>query len=105
MIIIIILRVNVPFVVNVTYHRFSNKNNTMGGTSGAGTGYPIGSPEFIPLFNGVHITKSMVFCVVFCRSLCVLLSFAHCILVVLRLTASNYPFGIFKLFFEKLCSV
>jgi hypothetical protein len=51
------------------------------------------APEFIPLFNGVHITKSMVFCVVFCRSLCVLLSFAHCILVVFRLTASNYPFG------------
>jgi hypothetical protein len=38
----------------------------------------------------------LVFCLMFCRSLFVLLVF---VLSVLRFTASGYPFGIFKLYF------
>jgi hypothetical protein len=55
----------------------------------------LGSP---PVFSGA---RSLVFCVVFCRSLFVSLSCFHLTIVLyvlLRLTNSDYPFGIFKLF-------
>jgi hypothetical protein len=42
---------------------------------GAETAYPSGAPAFISGFSGVRVTRSLVFCVVFCRSLFVLLSF------------------------------
>jgi hypothetical protein len=42
----------------------------------------------LPVFNGVRVAQSLVFCEVFCRSLFVIL---------LRITAFDYPFGIFKL--------
>ena len=47
------------------------------------------------LFSGVRGARSFVFCAMLCRSLFVLLSLFVCVL--LRFTASNYPFGIFKL--------
>ena len=53
----------------------SFNSNTMGVTSGTGTVNPPGAPELIPDFNGVRVARSLVFCVVFCRSLFVLLSF------------------------------
>ena len=31
--------------------------------------YPSVAPEFIPDFSGVRVAQSLVFCVVFCRSL------------------------------------
>jgi len=61
-------------------HRVSNHSNTTGVTSGAGTVYPFGSPEFTLGFCGVCIARSLVFCVVFCRSLFVPFSFGHCII-------------------------
>ena len=48
----------------------NNQINTMGATSGAGTAYPSGELEFIPVFSGIHVTRSLV-----CRSLFVLLYF------------------------------
>jgi hypothetical protein len=42
--------------------------------SGAEHAYPAGAHEFIPLVSGVHVVRSFVFCVVFCRSLFVILS-------------------------------
>jgi hypothetical protein len=68
-------------------------------TSGAGTAYPSGAPEFTPGFSGVRVTRSLVLCVCFvdrCWSFCTF-SFGHCI-VLLRYMDSDYPFGIFKLF-------
>jgi hypothetical protein len=50
-----------------------------------------------PVFSGVRVARSVVFCVVFCRSLFVLLAI---VLSVLRFTDSDYPFGIFKLFLQ-----
>ena len=47
-----------PFCM--TYH-------TTGATSGAGTAYPSGTPQFIPIFSGVRVTRSLV-CVV-CSSI------------------------------------
>jgi len=40
------------------------------------------------VFSGVHVTRSLVLCVMFCRSLFVLLAI---LLSVLRFTDSNYP--------------
>ena len=65
---------------------------------GAGTAYPPGSHELTPGFSGVHVDRPIVSCVVLCRSLIV--SLAIVLTVVLRFTASNYPFSIFKLFLE-----
>ena len=59
----------------VTYHRICSQSNTMGVASGAEIVYPSGAPAFTPSFSGVHITLSVVFCAVFCRSLFVRLSF------------------------------
>ena len=39
-----------------------------GVTNGAGTTLHSGAPEFTPCFSGVHVARSLVFCVVFCRS-------------------------------------
>jgi len=53
-------------------------------------------------FSGVRVARSLVVCVVFCRSLFVPLSCFHLTIVLyvfLRFTNSDYPFGIFKLFF------
>jgi hypothetical protein len=49
-----------------------------------------------PVFRGVRVTQSLALCVMFCRSLFVLLAIVLSIL--LRFTDSDYPFGIFKLF-------
>jgi hypothetical protein len=51
-----------------------------GATSGAGTAYPFGAPEFIPVFSGVCVTQSLVLYVCFldrCLSFCAF-SFGHC---------------------------
>ena len=55
-----------------------------------------------PVFCEVRITQSLVFCVVFCRSLFVFchFSFGHCIVCLLWFTAPDYHFGIFKLFLQ-----
>ena len=53
------------------------------------------------IFSGVRVPCSLVFCVVFCRSLLVLLSFFHLSIVLSVLfwfTNSDYAFAIFKLF-------
>ena len=44
-------------------------------TSESGTAHHSGAPESPPVFSGVPVTQSLVLCVMFCRSLFVLLSF------------------------------
>ena len=65
----------------MTYNRLCNKSNTMGATCGAGTAYPSGAPEFTPVFSGVRVVQSLVFCEMLCRSLLSFcyFSFSHCI--------------------------
>ena len=84
----------------MTDHRVCNKSDTMNVKCGEGTFYPSGSPEFTPGFSGVHIARSLVFCVMFCRWLfvLVLVLLAIVLLVIFWFTASDYPFGIIKLF-------
>ena len=77
-------------------------NCTMGVTSGEGTAYPSGAPEFTPSFSGIRFTRSYVLCVCFVDhylSFCPL--FLDIVLsVLLRFTDSSYLFGIFTLFLE-----
>jgi hypothetical protein len=54
-----------------------------------------------PVFSWVHVTPSLVLCVCFvdlCLSFCTFFLLAI-VLSVLRYTDSDYPYGIFKLFF------
>ena len=75
-----------------------------GVTSGAGTAYPSGAPEFTTGFSGVRVTWSLVLYVYFvdrCWSFLAFVLFLMAIVLsVLRYTDSDYPFGIFKLFFH-----
>ena len=60
------------------------------------------APELIPVFSDFRVDRSLVFYVGFCRSLCVLFCHflcGHCISD-LWLTASDYSYGIFKLFLK-----
>jgi len=50
-----------------------------------------------PIFSGVHVTRPLVLCVMFCRSLFVLLCFTI-VVSGLPFSDSDYPIGIFKLF-------
>ena len=56
----------------MTYHRVYNQINTTGVTSGAGTAYPSGAPEFIPGFQWGSCCSIFSSMCMFCRSLFVL---------------------------------
>ena len=58
-----------------------------------------------PVFSEVCVARSFVFCVMFCRSLFVLLSLFFWPLCCLWCTESDYHFGIFKLFLRFLCEI
>ena len=75
----------------------SCKSSTMGATCGAETANPCGAHDFTPAFSGVRVSRSSVFCIKFCRSLFVLF-FCHCVFCP-TIYSSDYPFGIFKLFY------
>jgi hypothetical protein len=73
-----------------------NKSNTTGATSGAGTKCRIGSMRISPppVFSGVRFAKSLVLCVVFCKSLFVLFHMAIVLsvlwLLIIPLESSNF---------------
>ena len=68
---------NIYISTTQTYHRGCNQINTTGATSGEGTAYISGTPEFTPVFSGVRQCYSIfIFMSMFCRSLFVLLSFS-----------------------------
>jgi len=72
-------------------------------TNGAGTAYPSGSHEF----NSVRVARSLVFCVVLCRSLFALSLFFLLAIVLSalpRFTDSDYPFGTYKFFSQHVRS-
>ena len=57
----------------MTYNWICKINNTTRATRRRGTGYPSGAPDFTTCFSGVRVARSLVFCVILCRSLFVLL--------------------------------
>ena len=64
------------------------------------TDYPFGASEFTHGFYWVPVARSWVFSVLFCRPLFVPLTLLVFVLsILLRFTASYYPFGIFNLSF------
>ena len=69
----------------ITYYQFCYKSNKTGAISGAGTAYSA--------VCSVAQSAGFFSCVVFCKSLLVLFPLAI-VLSVLRLTASDYPFGL-----------
>jgi hypothetical protein len=79
----------------MTYRQFCGYSNTTGAISGAGTAYPSRAPEFTPIFSGIRVTRSLVLCLMFYRSLFFLLSFFLVIVLsVLRFMDSDYPFNL-----------
>ena len=75
-----------------------HKTNTTGVTSGEGTAYPPESPGFIPVFSGVCVAQSLVFYVVFCRSLCGFFSYGQCFCLSFAWRLFLTLFDIFNLF-------
>jgi hypothetical protein len=75
----------------------SFNGNTTSVTCGAETAYP---SKTSPDFSVVRISRSLVFCVKFCRSLSVLFLLTIVFDVIPRLTAFDYSFAIFKLFWH-----
>jgi len=63
---------------------------------------PSGETKVASSFYEVRIVQSLVFFVVFCKSMPFVLYLYVIVLFVLRFTASDYPFDIFKLFFNVL---
>jgi len=53
----------------ISYHRVCSKSNTMGVTCGAGIIFPSWASESNHVFSGIHGVRSLVFCVLFCRSM------------------------------------
>jgi len=73
-----------------------SNNNTTGVTSEAGTVNPSEHLCSPPVFSSVCVARSLVFFVIFFVSLFVLFPLAIVSSVLLRFTASDYPFGIKK---------
>jgi hypothetical protein len=69
----------------------------MGVTSGEGTAYPSGGPEFTPVFSGVLVTPYFALYYILLIVVCpfVLFLLAIVLYVLLRYTDSDYTFGIF----------
>ena len=71
----------------MTYHRVYNESNAMGATCGTGTANSSGdpgftffhAPQFTPVFNGVRVARSSVFCVMYCRLFFVLFWPLYCL--------------------------
>ena len=70
-----------------------------GATSGAGTVYPSGAPEFTPFFSGVCVTRSLVLSVCFVDrylSFCTF-SFDHCVVYSSSIYRFWLPLGLWYL--------
>jgi hypothetical protein len=73
-----------------------DNRGTTGVTCWAGAACPSGAPDF-PGFYWVRVARSLIVSVVFCRWLFVLLLLVFVLYVLLRCTASDYPFDVFWL--------
>lgn len=98
----------VPFIV-VKFHFFpfhylfpnsSIKKPTTAGISGTGTTFLSGTHEFMPVFIGVRVANSSVFCALLCcADHCLFFypfSFVIVLFVRLPFSTSDCPFGSFK---------
>jgi hypothetical protein len=74
---------------------FNYLSNMTGASSWTGTTPLPKHMSSPPVFSGVHVTRSLVLYVMFCRSLFVLFLLPIVLSVLLLFTDSDYPFGIF----------
>jgi hypothetical protein len=74
---------------------FNYLSNMTGASSWTGTTPLPKHMSSPPVFSGVHVTRSLVLYVMFCRSLFVLFLLPIVLNVLLLFTDSDYPFGIF----------
>jgi hypothetical protein len=72
----------------------------MDATCGVRTVYPSRAPTLTPIFNGVRLAESLVFCARFFLEHCPFVLYLLAIVLsgLFRLMASNYLFCIFKHF-------
>ena len=84
----------------MTYHRGCNNSNTTAVACGTGTAYYSTAPAFTPGFSGIRVARFLcsVLKIIFCPF--VLFPLSIVLSALLRFTASDYPFDIFKLFIE-----
>ena len=75
----------------------SFNSNTTSATSGAGTA-DFQTTRAHPRVSGVRVAQSLVFCVVYLRSMLVFSLLVIVLSALLRFTASDNHFGVFKLF-------
>ena len=91
---------NIYISTTQTYHRGCIQINTTGATSGEGTAYISGTPEFTPVFSGVRQCYSIfsfmcnVLQIVVCPFVLFILGIV--LSVLLRFMDFDYPFGIYK---------
>ena len=84
-------RKNIPVLsLFMTYHRVCKQCSTTDDNGGAGTADPSESPEFTAGFQCDRIARSLVFYVVFCRSLFVIFLLVIVLSVFLRFMDSDY---------------
>jgi hypothetical protein len=85
----------------MTYHQVCNKSNMTGVTSGAVTATLLHTWVNPLVFSGFRVARSLVYCIMFCRSLFVLLAIA---LFVLWFTCSDYPFSFCLFVYLMVCN-
>jgi hypothetical protein len=86
-------------IYSIVYDVVNTLSNTTDAISGTLDACLSGAPMWTHVFSGVRVGRYLVFCVVFCRLYFVTLSFFPFVLSVIRITASDYPFCFFKIFF------
>jgi hypothetical protein len=91
----------------MTYHRVCNKSNTTGATSGAGTAYYLGAPEFTSGFSKIFVARWLIFFIVFCRlmlSLCNIFCCCYVIVCLSSIYGFVFPFGCLHILSSICCN-
>ena len=101
----ITIHIGVILVESGRHHHLIKCNfrslDTTGATCWAGIAEPSGAPGFTPIYRWVRVDRSLAFCVMIYIVVCpfvLLFCLVIELSVILRYTASNYPYGIFKFF-------
>ena len=75
--------------------------NMKGVTCGTGTAYPCKHTNSPPVFSGIHVARSLVFCVIFCSSLSFFFWPLYCpsffdFLLITPLISAHFSYGLQK---------
>jgi hypothetical protein len=70
-----------------------------GATNETGTAHPLGAPEFTPVLSGMRLVRYLVFCVLFYRSLFVLLAVMFSVVYIFISLDNLIKYSYFCIFF------